>query len=502
MRKIKSLLSLTLAGVMITGMISPILATVEETQNTSASETLATDVYYNQESNFEVIVPKKVDLGADKISNYTVSVSGDISSDETIVVIPDKTFFMKDKSGKTLIKDDVEATVVQDKTQWIFNEFETTANGTISAPTLTAGKWEGSFKFNISLESNTVKVVSITDASGNDLNGKGFNITGYQKEKLLSELAASELVEDMENIKAIIDVNTDEFENKATATFDVSKIAENGEQIAIYHYDEEIEAWEFIETATVDENGKITVNMSSFSPVAFAKQSNVYLETFSDNSWADIAKACQTNNVPDTWKVGDIKTMLIDGVEYEVAIIGKNHDTYADGSGTAPLTFQLVDTINTKYAMNSTNTNAGGWDGSALYTTLNTTILNTLEDDVKNNIKAVSKATNIGYVDAGNKTPTTTRTTSDKLFLLSVVEAFGTEKAASITNVYTLEGTQYEYYTDDASRIKDNNGTAAMWWLRTPGYAGNSYFIFVHTSGNYSGNSASAARGVAFGFCF
>lgn len=268
-RNFKRIISLGLTSIMILGSISPVFATVEEEQSTTKTENLSTDVYFNQDSTFSVTIPKKVVLDSNKESLYTVTVTGDISSDETVNVIPEEKFLMKDQS-EINTKEDVEATVSQDKTSWLFNEFDTVANGEIKAPTLTAGNWEGKFFFNIELESNTVKVISVVDSNGTDLNGKSNNITGYDKEKLLSELTASELVEDTSNIKALIDVNTDDFENSATATFDVSKIAEANDQIVIYHYDEELATWEYITTATVDENGNITVDMTSFSPVAFA----------------------------------------------------------------------------------------------------------------------------------------------------------------------------------------------------------------------------------------
>ena len=66
-------------------------------------------------------------------------------------------------------------------------------------------------------------------------------------------------------------------------------------------------------------------------------------DAFAANSWETIIAACQSGNVPDSWAVGDSKPMAINGTNYQIDIIGKNHDVYTDGSGTAPLTFQLHD---------------------------------------------------------------------------------------------------------------------------------------------------------------
>ena len=179
-KSFKKLMPITMAGIMIFGSIAPIFATVKEEQIITSTETAQTEVFYNQESSFEVIVPKLVDLGSDKFTNYEVTVSGDISSDEVIKVVPEESFFMKDKSGTTNFKEDVEATVTQDKTEWIFNEFETKANGNILAPNLTAGRWEGSFFFNIKLDCYNISVVAKNEA-GEDINASATYITGSEK---------------------------------------------------------------------------------------------------------------------------------------------------------------------------------------------------------------------------------------------------------------------------------------------------------------------------------
>ena len=62
---------------------------------------------------------------------------------------------------------------------------------------------------------------------------------------------------------------------------------------------------------------------------------------FSKNSWRTIIAACQNKQVPDTWNVGDSCMMAFGKKNYQIDIIGKNHDDYADGSGKAPLTFQM-----------------------------------------------------------------------------------------------------------------------------------------------------------------
>lgn len=151
-RNFKIGVSLALTGMMILGSLTPVFATVNETQTTSENETLATDVLYNQDSSFTVTIPKLITLDSTKISNYTVTVTGDIASNEQVNVIPEKEFLMKDQALTGTKKTDVTATVSQDKEGWKFNEFTTLGNGTVTAEGLTSGSWKGSFWFNISLD--------------------------------------------------------------------------------------------------------------------------------------------------------------------------------------------------------------------------------------------------------------------------------------------------------------------------------------------------------------
>ena len=212
---------------------------------------------------------------------------------------------------------------------------------------------------------------------------------------------------------------------------------------------------------------------------------------FGNNSWAAIIKACQEKQVPETWKVGDSCNMIINNTTYAIDIIGKNHDDYADGSGKAPLTFQLHDCYGETKNMNSSNTNSGGWTSCAMRSTHLPAILALMPTAVQNGIREVNKLTS-----AGNKS-STINTTADKLFLLSEIEIFGSVKYSK-----SGEGTQYDYYKAGNSKVKNRNGSAASWWERSPNANKSELFCAVYSGGFEDGDNASIARGVAFGFCF
>ena len=86
----------------------------------------------------------------------------------------------------------------------------------------------------------------------------------------------------------------------------------------------------------------------------------LFKDAFAENDWETIIAVCQSGSIPSTWAVGDSKTMTINDTDYQIDIIGKSHDDYADGSGKAPLTFQMHDCYKTTYQMNSNNSNNGG----------------------------------------------------------------------------------------------------------------------------------------------
>ena len=209
---------------------------------------------------------------------------------------------------------------------------------------------------------------------------------------------------------------------------------------------------------------------------------------FADNDWATIIEACHANEVPDEW-VADgscYKDMLINGTNYRIDIIGKNHDDLSDGTGKAPLTFQLHDCYTTAYPMNDTNTNVGGWRDCQMRTQTMPALKALLPAEVQAGIRPVNKLTS-----AGNQS-SSIQTTNDKLFLLSEIEIFG-----STTHSFAGEGKQYDYYKAGNSKVKD-----LRWWERSPRSSNSAYFCLVYSTGVAGVDSASYSNGVAFGFCF
>ena len=221
-----------------------------------------------------------------------------------------------------------------------------------------------------------------------------------------------------------------------------------------------------------------------------AKAPGPYKANFADNTWAQIIDACHKNQVPETWVVGNQKTMMIDETDYAIDIIGKGHDDYADGSGKAPLTFQLYDCFEQTVMMNGTETNKGGWTSCDMRSNYMPYFLMQMPTEVQNGIREVNKLTSAGSQSA------TINTTADKLFLLSEIEVFG-----RATYSVSGEGTQYDYYKAGNSKVKKINGKAQAWWERSPTDSSEA-FCCVDPYGHYYKFPANNEWGVAFAFCF
>ena len=221
--------------------------------------------------------------------------------------------------------------------------------------------------------------------------------------------------------------------------------------------------------------GTVNVDMIMIDPV------------FGNNSWAAIIKACQEKQVPETWNVGNSCNMTINNKTYAIDIIGKNHDDYADGSGKAPLTFQMHTTYATQYKMNGAEYNNCGWK-NCLVRTSNAfpKLKQVMPAEVVAALKAVTKKTTAGGASSSIDT------TSDTLFLLSEIEVQGTR-----THSYAGEGTQYAYYKTAANRKKNR-----AWYLRSPRINSTSCFCRTGWDGEADWSVASEVDGIAAAWCF
>lgn len=214
---------------------------------------------------------------------------------------------------------------------------------------------------------------------------------------------------------------------------------------------------------------------------------------FGNNSWILIAHAVKSGNMPDTWAVGDTKSVtLTNGNTFTIRLCDLQADRYAyvDGTGSSKAVFEFVELQpNTRY-MNSSNTNSGGWADCYMRNTVMAELYALLPSDLQGIISEVNVLSGIG----GNNT-TDTSTSANKLFLPAMRELFSSE-SYSIGLAECPLG-QFDYYANNnTSRAKIkyplNSTSANGWWTRSPSASNTSYYCAVSSSGypdqNYASN--------------
>ena len=145
------------------------------------------------------------------------------------------------------------------------------ANISIAAmPPVLFGSWSGVFSYDVNIATIQISIpVSASNSDGVDLIATSQTIIDEERETLLEKLEDNGLINDADEVDALIEVESDDFDGFAKATFDVSSIAQEGDKVVVLHFDKELSQWEFIDEKSVEADGTVTVDFTSFSPVAF-----------------------------------------------------------------------------------------------------------------------------------------------------------------------------------------------------------------------------------------
>lgn len=249
-------------------------------------------------------------------------------------------------------------------------------------------------------------------------------------------------------------------------------------------------------TLTVDETGEWSVVVDqdgltgSATIMVGMNEAQIVLvdSTFANNTWQQIVDACRAKSIPSSWNVGDIKTItMTSGTTYNVRIIGKNHDEYADGTGKAPITFQLAECLRTARVMTT-----GFWKDC----TIRTSVLPATKDILPAEVAAGLRLVNKKCVDRSGSV----FTVQDDLFLLAV------DELGSFSD--TTEGTAYDLFkglgaSGSPKRILQRAGQDAIYWTRTvDGSASEGFWRYVDKAGMFERYRYGGKLGVSFAFCF
>ena len=203
-------------------------------------------------------------------------------------------------------------------------------------------------------------------------------------------------------------------------------------------------------------------------------------------------------------------------VEFRIIQVGEH-----DGDGSV-LTFMATHSLPTIKAMNSTDTNTGGWASSAMRTSVfgENGYVQTGLSGLGNAVKAVNKTTAYRASDSEEwSTSSANSTTSDKFWLVSFSEIFGeNDNTITYSGSYKAEGTQYAWCKDkvidtvtgyyDALycmshyRSGGSYGLFAVWSLRSPNVGTTQLFACVSDVGQKSNTRPNHASGVVPCFAF
>ena len=255
---------------------------------------------------------------------------------------------------------------------------------------------------------------------------------------------------------------------------------------------------------------------------------SVELKALSDCTPAEIQAIVRSGQASSIWNVGDMTAgismssfTLSNGTvaahTIHARIIGIDHNPTREG--TNRVHFQLgtlLNGTNICYCynyINSSRTNSGGWESCNMRNTAMTTIYNAMPNDWKAIISDTTKYTD-SVGGSTNSNSADLPATSDKLFLLSEYEVFGTKSWWQTSDRESDFQVKYDYYTSNLDRIRyyynanDKTGSSAgYWWLRSPAYYdeddggyGDPRFCFVDSDGSAYCSGPYYSLGVAPAF--
>ena len=191
--------------------------------------------------------------------------------------------------------------------------------------------------------------------------------------------------------------------------------------------------------------------------------------------------------------IGSTIKLKVNGSAKDFIVVhqGKPSSVYDDSCNG---TWLLMKDIYENRQWHSSNTN--DYANSTIHSYLNSTFLNLFESNIKNAIKQVKLPYRKG---SGTSTTVTSGSNglSAKIFLLSA-----TETSFSFSSMPSGEGAELAYFkgcadnSSDSKRVAYLNGSAAVWWLRSPFCGSFSLALCVFSNGGWLGGGCSYSYGL------
>ena len=191
--------------------------------------------------------------------------------------------------------------------------------------------------------------------------------------------------------------------------------------------------------------------------------------------------------------IGSTIKLKVNGSAKDFIVVhqGKPSSVYDDSCNG---TWLLMKDIYENRAWHSSNTN--DYANSTIHSYLNSTFLNLFESNIKNAIKQVKLPYRKG---SGTSTTVTSGSNglSAKIFLLSA-----TETSFSFSYMPSGEGAELAYFkgcadnSSDSKRVAKLNGSATVWWLRSPYCYYFNGALYVNSNGDWLNYNCSGSCGI------